>query len=169
MTALVPSNSGDALAEQRYTLMVETAVNMPMLLAVQLIANPLMMLAFMLILAQIDPTIALLVWLNSISSPALFLLWPLFWAFLVGGANSINLALARNQPAKLSMLFKRRTLVRKYLGAAIIFALATNISLGVALFLPMLLAILSASSIKTLVSAVTSVILRQPFLDISWH
>lgn len=172
MNSLVRASNSKMPALAPAPLIINTLKNLPLLLAVQLIANPCVTITLLLTLTQLNPAIKLLLWSDQ-HFPIELIILPLYWAFLAGGANRINLALARNQPANLSMLLTRRRLVRKYLGAVMIAAMTANVCCGVSTMLAACFAWLNPLGLEWIIAAAISLtpiivlLAKSGFLDLS--
>jgi hypothetical protein len=119
MNSLVPANTHKAPAIACASLLGATVKYLPLLLLVQVISNPIAGFLLYGLVRALLPGGGESLW--SLQIPRLqLLIFPIYWAFLAGGANIINLAIARGEPVKLSMLLSRRHLVRRYLTVTLI-------------------------------------------------
>jgi len=119
MPANLPTIRGKELTTQLTSAAASPFKHLPMLLTVQLVANPFLSMALLRALATTFPAALPLV---GPADGAIFvsLAAPIYWAFLAGGTSHFLLALARHQPNRLSMIFGHRSLFRKYVGAGVV-------------------------------------------------
>ncbi len=134
MTALVPFDQKQTTAEIVLFSLQKSFRQLPLLVVVQLITNPSTILNLVQNLAQATPT------RDNVTDtlfvyPSVAIATGIYWAFLAGGTNLLLLALARGQPTKISMIFSRRNLFRRYLLVGLLGGLCQSIMIGTILII----------------------------------
>lgn len=134
MTALVPIDQKQTTAQIVLASLQKSVRHLPLLVVVQLITNPSTISSLVQNLAQAIPTgakVADALFLNT----SVAIATAVYWAFLAGGTNLLLLALARGQPTKISMIFSRRNLFRRYLLVGFLCGLCQTIMMGTAMII----------------------------------
>jgi hypothetical protein len=129
MTALVPIDQKLMTAKIILSSLQKSVRHLPLLMVVQVIINPSMISNLVQNLAQATPTGANVTDSRFLTT-SIAIATVIYWAFLAGGTNLLLLALARDQPTKLSMIFSRRNLFRRYLVVGLLGGLCQTIMLG---------------------------------------
>jgi hypothetical protein len=129
MTALVPIDQQLTTTKFVLSSVQKSFRHLPLLVAVQLITNPSTILGLIQNLTQatevqVCATDSLFIY------PSIAIATGVYWAFLAGGTNLLLLALARGQATKLSVIFSRRKLFRRYLAVGFVGGLCQSIMIG---------------------------------------
>jgi hypothetical protein len=134
MTALVPIDQKQTTAKIVLSSLQKSFRHLPLIVSVQLITNPSMISNLVQSLAQATSTGA-----NATETlfifPCVAIATGIYWAFLAGGTNLLLFALARDQPTKISIIFSRRNLFRRYLLLGFLGGLCHTIIIGTIVFI----------------------------------